>query len=120
MPVYIKDLKFIDKWGESLENQVLAYEKEPLRKGEIVFYGPSNFTRWKTAKYGNPDLREAIVGESGAPCCINRGFGSSCSEQEDPKPRLMQQGAPLSPTISSRRVGLPYFAVFQRVKLEGP
>ena len=82
MPVYIKDLKFIDKWGESLENQVIAYEKEPIRKGEIVFYGPSNFTRWKTAKYGNPTLREEIVGESGAPCCINRGFGSSCSEHQ--------------------------------------
>ena len=80
MPVKIKNLKFIDKWGESLENQVLAYEKEPIRKGEIVFYGASNFTRWKEQKYGNPNLREAIVGASGAPCCINRGFGSSCSE----------------------------------------
>ena len=82
MPVYIKDLKFIDKWGESLENQVLAYEAEPIRKGEIVFYGPSNFTRWKNAKYGNPILREEIVGKSGAACCINRGFGSSCSEHQ--------------------------------------
>jgi DNA-binding transcriptional regulator/RsmH inhibitor MraZ len=82
MPVYIKDLKFIDKWGESLENQVIAYEKEPIRKGEIVFYGPSNFTRWKNVKYGNPVLREEIVGASGAPCCINRGFGSSCSEHQ--------------------------------------
>ena len=36
MPVRIKDLKFIDMWGESLENQVLAYEQEPIRKGEIV------------------------------------------------------------------------------------
>ena len=80
MSVKIKNLKFIDKWGESLENQVLAYEKEPIRKGEIVFYGASNFTRWKEQKYGNPNLREAIVGASGAPCCINRGFGSSCSE----------------------------------------
>ena len=82
MPVYIKDLKFIDKWGESLEKQVVTYEQEPIRKGEIVFYGASNFTRWKEQKYGNPNLREAIVGESGAPCCINRGFGSSCSEHQ--------------------------------------
>ena len=36
MPVKIKNLKFIDKWGESLENQVVAYEQEPIRKGEIV------------------------------------------------------------------------------------
>lgn len=82
MPVKIKDLKFIDKWGESLENQVIAYENEPIRKGEIVFYGPSYFTRWKNEKYGNPILREEIVGKSGAPCCINRGFGSSCSEHQ--------------------------------------
>ena len=80
MPVRIKDLKFIDKWGESLENQVIAYEQEPIRKGEIVFYGASNFTRWKEKKYGNPNLRESILGVSGAPCCINRGFGSSSSE----------------------------------------
>lgn len=81
MPVKIKDLKFIDKWGESLENQVLAYEQEPIRKGEIVFYGPSNFTRWKE-KYGNTPLRDTILGASGAQCCINRGFGSSCSEHQ--------------------------------------
>lgn len=80
MPVRIKDLKYIDKWGESLEKQVVAYEQEPIRKGEIVFYGSSMFTRWKEQKYGNPILREEIVGASGAPCCINRGFGSSCSE----------------------------------------
>ena len=82
MPVKVKDLKFIDKWGESLENQVLAYEQEPIRKGEIVFYGSSKFTRWKKAKYGNPVLREEIVGKSGAPCCINRGFGSSSAEHQ--------------------------------------
>lgn len=82
MPVKVKDLKFIEQWGESLEKQVLAYEQEPIRKGEIVFYGSSKFTRWKKEKYGNPNLREEIVGKSGAPCCINRGFGSSNSEHQ--------------------------------------
>ena len=82
MPVRIKDLKFIDMWGESLENQVLAYEQEPVCKGEIVFYGSSKFKRWASQKYGNPNLREVIVGKSGAPCCINRGFGSSSAEHQ--------------------------------------
>ena len=82
MPVKVKDLKFIEQWGESLENQVLAYEQEPIRKGEIVFYGSSKFTRWKSTKYGNPILRDEILGDSGTSCCINRGFGSSSSEHQ--------------------------------------
>ena len=36
-------LKVIELWGESLEEQVLAYEAEPQEKGQIVFYGPSYF-----------------------------------------------------------------------------
>ena len=82
MPVRAGNLKFIEQWGESLENQVVAYEQEPVRKGEIVFYGSSKFTRWKNTKYGNPVLRDEIVGRSGTPCCINRGFGSSSSEHQ--------------------------------------
>ena len=82
IPVKVKNLKFIDEWGESLEDQVIAYEQEPIRPGEIVFYGSSKFKRWRNENYKNPNLREAIVGKSGAPCCIGRGFGSSCSEHQ--------------------------------------
>lgn len=78
MPVKV-GLKFIEKWGESMENKILEYEKEPIIKDQIVFYGPSNFTRW-AAYRGNTPLREAVLGHSGAQCCINRGFGSSCTE----------------------------------------
>jgi len=80
MPVKV-GLKYIELWKSSMENAVLKYEEEPIRKGEIVFYGPSNFTRW-CEKWGMTPLREAVVGKSGAPCCINRGFGSSCSEHQ--------------------------------------
>ena len=80
MPVKV-GLKRIELWGSRLEEEVCAYEREENRKGEIVFYGPSYFTRWST-KYGMVPLREEIVGESGAPCVINRGFGSSCSEHQ--------------------------------------
>ncbi|MBQ8356432.1 MAG: hypothetical protein IJX39_01330 [Clostridia bacterium] len=64
-----------------MEKQVLKYEEEPIVKDQIVFYGPSNFTRWG-AKYGMKPLREVLLGKSGAPCAINRGFGSSCAEHQ--------------------------------------
>ena len=45
MPVKV-GLRYIDIWQESMEDDVLAYEREELHKGQIVFYGPSYFTRW--------------------------------------------------------------------------
>ena len=80
MPVKI-GLKYIDIWKDSMEDAVRKYEEEPIRKGEIVFYGPSNFTRW-SEKWKMIPLREAVVGAGGKPCCINRGFGSSCPEHQ--------------------------------------
>lgn len=73
-------LKFIEKWNASIEDRIFLYEKETVEKGQIVFYGPSNFTRWRREDYGNVPLREAVLGKSGKQCCINRGFGSSCTE----------------------------------------
>ena len=78
MPVKV-GLKFIDKWNESMEKKILEYEQEEIIKNQIVFYGPSNFTRW-AAYRGNTPIREALLGASGAKCCINRGFGSSTTE----------------------------------------
>ena len=72
-------LKFIEKWNESIEDRIFKYDKEPIEKGKIVFYGPSNFTRW-SIDYGNVPLSETVLGKSGKQCCINRGFGSSCTE----------------------------------------
>ena len=72
-------LKYIEKWHSDLESQVQRYEQEQTEKGQIVFYGPSNFTRW-SPKYGNPTLQEEVLGKSGKQCCVNRGFGSSCTE----------------------------------------
>ena len=80
MPVKV-GLRYIEIWKDSMEDAVRAYEQEPIEKGQIVFYGPSNFTRW-SPKYGNPSLRETLLGKSGQPCAINRGFGSSCSEHQ--------------------------------------
>jgi hypothetical protein len=80
MPVKV-GLKHIEIWNDTLENTVLRYEEEPIVEDQIVFYGPSNFTRW-APKYGMRPLREDILGASGAPCVINRGFGSSCTEHQ--------------------------------------
>ena len=72
MPVRV-GLKVIELWNSSMEDQVCEYEKEPIETGKIVFYGPSNFTRWKES-WGMTPLEEALKGKSGAKCCINRGF----------------------------------------------
>jgi lysophospholipase L1-like esterase len=80
MPVKV-GLRYIDKWKTDLEKEVLAYEAEPIVKGQIVFYGPSHFTRW-SAKFGNTPIRDVLLGKSGAPCAVNRGFGSSNSEHQ--------------------------------------
>ena len=74
-------LKYIDIWKESMEEQVVEYEKEPIEKGKIVFYGPSNFTRW-SARYGMKPVADVLRGASGEKCVINRGFGSTCSEHQ--------------------------------------
>ena len=74
-------LKVIDKWNESIYDSAHGYDGEPLNKGQIVFYGASNFTRWSES-YGMTPLREVIRGKSGAECAVNRGFGSSCAEHQ--------------------------------------
>lgn len=95
MPIKV-GLKHIEIWNDSMEKAVLRYEEEPIVKDRIVFYGPSNFTRWGE-KYGMTPLREVLVGASGAPCAINRGFGSSCPEHQlYYYPRLVR---PLEPRV---------------------
>ncbi len=95
MPVKV-GLKVIEQWRDSMENAVRRYEEEPVEKGQIVFYGPSNFTRWGE-KWGHVPLREALLGKSGAECCVNRGFGSSCAEHHlYYYPRMIR---PLAPKV---------------------
>ena len=80
MPVKV-GLRYIEKWKDSLEDQVLAYEQMPVTKGQIVFYGPSYFTRW-SSRYGMKPLEACLTGASGAQCAVNRGFGSSSAEHQ--------------------------------------
>lgn len=95
MPVKV-GLHYIDIWQESMEDEVLSYEQGPLHKGQIVFYGPSYFTRWST-RFGMIPMRESLLGMSGNPCVVNRGFGSSCAEHQlYYYPRLIR---PLEPKV---------------------
>lgn len=80
MPVKV-GLQYIDIWQESMEDEIRAYEKEEIISDQIVFYGPSYFTRW-SERFGMIPLREVLRGASGAPCAVNRGFGSSCAEHQ--------------------------------------
>lgn len=74
-------LQYIEIWNESMEEQILEYEREELHKGEIVFYGPSYFTRWSERR-GMIPMRDVLLGKSGRPCVVNRGFGSSSAEHQ--------------------------------------
>jgi len=82
MPVRV-GLQYIEKWNSSMEDAVRKYEQEPLEKGQIVFYGASNFTRWgRGTRWDHKPLREVMLGKSGKPCAVNRGFGSSNAEHQ--------------------------------------
>ena len=89
-------LKYIEAWKESMEEAICDYEAEPQYKEQIVFYGPSNFTRW-SQKFGMIPMREVLLGKSGEPCVVNRGFGSSCPEHQlYYYPRMVR---PLAPKV---------------------
>ena len=64
-----------------LEQSVLAYEKEPVETGKILFYGDSGFTRWKPF-YGHRSMEEDILGKDGSKAVINHGFGTSTAEEQ--------------------------------------
>ncbi len=64
-----------------LEKSIIEFEAEPIEKGKILFYGSSQFTRWKP-KYGHPRLEDDIRMKDGSQACVNHGFGSSCAEEQ--------------------------------------
>lgn len=64
-----------------LEDTVLMYEKQPVKKGMILFYGSSAFTRWEKEKYGIRPLEDDIRMKDGSPAAVNHGFGGSTIEE---------------------------------------
>lgn len=66
---------------KSLENEVAAYEQQPIEKGKILFYGHSAFTRWGNPIWGYRRLDEDIRMKDGSLACVNHGFGTATSEE---------------------------------------
>ena len=73
----MQDILFDIRW---LENSILEYEKEPIEKGKILFYGHSLFTRWGP-KHGHRRMDEDIRAKDGSLAVVNHGFGTSTSEE---------------------------------------
>lgn len=66
---------------KSLENEIIAYEQEPIEKGKILFYGHSLFTRWGSPQFGYRRMDEDIRMKDGSLAVVNHGFGTSTSEE---------------------------------------
>lgn len=62
------------------ENSIQEYEKQPIEKGMILFYGSSGFTRW-SPKCGYRPLEEDIRMKDGSPAAVNHGFGGGTMEE---------------------------------------
>ena len=65
-----------------MEHYITGFEAQPIVKNKILFYGDSCFTRWKTEKYGNPDLEDVIRMRDGSQAVVNHGFGGSTAEEQ--------------------------------------
>ena len=72
------ELKIADL--KKYEEVVSEFEKAPIEKGMILFYGSSGFTRW-TPKYKHRPLEEDIRRKDGSPAAVNHGFGGSTIEE---------------------------------------
>lgn len=68
---------------KSMEDRVARLESYPVKKGRILFYGHSLFTRCSIEPinhWGHPVLEECVLAKDGSPACLNHGFGTSCAE----------------------------------------
>ena len=52
----------------------------PVKKGMILLYGDSDFTRWQPL-YGNASVEELIRKKDGSQAIVNHGFGTSTAEE---------------------------------------
>ena len=59
-------------------NGILA--DSPVKKGLIMFYGDSDFTRW-CPKYGNKSMEDEIRMKDGSQAVVNHGFGGATAEE---------------------------------------
>lgn len=62
------------------EKEVTAIEQNPVRKGQIIFYGSSTFNNWRE-KEKNHNLEDDLLGKDGKPACLNHAFGGCTAEE---------------------------------------
>ena len=62
------------------EKSVCKYEEAEIRKGQILFWGSSLFTRW-SREYDNTPLEEMIRGKDGSAVAVNHGIGGATAEE---------------------------------------
>ncbi len=75
--VRIPNLRWLEERGD-LDS---FFNADPTsEQGLIMFYGPSNFTRW-TAKWKHRPLEEDIRMKDGSRAAVNHGFGTSSAEE---------------------------------------
>jgi len=75
--VRLPNIKWLEERG-SMEHMLKA---DPSKEqGLIMFYGPSNFTRW-SAKWHHRPLEEDIRRKDGSRAAVNHGFGTSTAEE---------------------------------------
>ena len=107
---------------ETGETNINEYLKQPVKKGLVMFYGDSGFTRWKE-KYGNPNLEDVLLGKDGRQAVVNHGFGSSTADELlYYYPRLVRPWAPraLVFKVSGNDFGFgysPFEIVFLQARL---
>ena len=76
------DIRIPDlRWLENHPAMTGILNTDPTNEqGLILFYGPSNFTRW-SERYHHRPLEEDIRMKDGSRAAVNHGFGSSSAEE---------------------------------------
>ena len=76
--VRLPNIKWLEERG-SMDHMLKA---DPSKEqGLIMFYGPSNFTRW-SAQWKHRPLEEDIRMKDGSRAAVNHGFGTSTVEEQ--------------------------------------
>ena len=70
------------RWLEERGSMDTILNADPTNEqGLIMFYGPSNFTRWNAEKWNHRPLEEDIRRKDGSRAAVNHGFGTSSAEE---------------------------------------
>ena len=75
--VRLPNIRWLEERG-SMDHMLKADPSQ--EQGLIMFYGPSNFTRWSEQWHHRP-LEEDIRMKDGSPAAVNHGFGGGTIEE---------------------------------------